>query len=221
MLKFTKVVALLLIIGSGIMAQEGSDQWSMYRGKSDLSGRTDDVIPSKPSLIWSIKTNSRTVSSPVISKGISYFGNNNGTIHAIDSRGDLLWKYETETSIEASPVILDDKVIFGALDGDLRALDTKTGKLVWTYATENQIVGSVNIWQYKGKKLIVFGSYDFALHCVDPASGKREWILETDNFIHGTPAISRSGIVFGGCDGLLRHGLLDRWSGRWGRKRQV
>lgn len=195
---------LAIFFGSIGYCQKGQSDWKMYRGDSDLTGRVRTPLPPKPVLKWSYKTNARTVSSPVISNGTVFFGNNDGTIFAITSDGKLKWKYETGTAVEASPVVLDGKVIYGSLDGDMRALDAATGKLVWIYQTENQIFGSVNIWNSGDQKLIVFGSYDFCLHCVNPRTGKQVWKFETDNFVHGTPAISRSKIVFGGCDGLIR-----------------
>ncbi len=207
-----KLVILFSIITSFTFAQTNTNDWPMYRGNADLSGRTTANIPSSPSLLWTVKTNSRSVSSPVVKSGIIYFGNNAGEIHAVNFDGKILWKYDIESAIEAAPLVIDNKVVFGALDGVLRALDTKTGKLIWDYKTENQIIGSANIWIDNGKKLIIVGSYDYNLHCVNPSTGKAVWKIETDNFINGSPAIFHNKIVFGGCDGYLR--VADAVSGK-------
>lgn len=208
---FSTTLILVMCTLSG-MSQTGNTNWDMYRGSSDLSGRTDTPIPSDPKLLWSLKTNCRSVSSPVINNGTIYFGNNDGTLYAVSSTGKIVWKFEAGTSIEAAPVIIDNKVIFGSLDGDLRALSASTGELLWQYETENQIVGSVNIWKDNNESLIIVGSYDYCLHCINPKTGKQVWKLETNDFIHGTPAIIRNKIVFGGCDGLLR--IVEPFSGR-------
>ncbi len=89
-------------------------------------------------------------------------------------------------------------------DGVLSAVNKLTGKLVWSYSTDNQIVGSANVWISGKKAGIIFGSYDYFLHCVDPATGKLLWKLETDNYVNGTPAVANNKIVFGGCDGIIR-----------------
>jgi outer membrane protein assembly factor BamB len=48
----------------------------------------------------------------------------------------------------------------------------KVGKLIWTYETENQIMGSPNYVYLKKTLHILVGSYDYLLHCVDAATGK-------------------------------------------------
>jgi len=198
---FLTTFAWFAIVVSG---QDKGGDWPLYRGTPDLSGNTGKELPTNPGLLWSVKTGGRTVSSPVIANGIAYFGNNNGEIFAISAGGKILWQKEVETAIEAPPLFVDNKVIVGSLDGELRALNAKTGEEIWLYMTENQIIGSPNIWTSNNRKLVIVGSYDFYLHCVDPVSGKLVWKVETNDFINGTPAISGDRIVFGGCDGFIR-----------------
>ena len=117
--RMNRIITIITLICMAITVsgQTGRSDWSLYRGRSDLSGRTDTPVPSSPELLWSVRTGSRTVSSPVFSNGVVYFGNNDGILHAISSDGEILWKYEVETSIEAPPVVVNNKVIFGSLDG--------------------------------------------------------------------------------------------------------
>ena len=157
-----------------------------------------------PQLLWSISTGARTKSSPVISDGTIFFGNDKGTITAVTSDGKIKWKYETGSLIEAAPLVFGNKVIVGSNDGILRAVDKVTGKLIWSYTTDNQISGSANVWVSGSKAGIVVGSYDYYLHCVDPRTGKLIWKIETDNYVNGTPSIQDGKIVFGGCDGTIR-----------------
>lgn len=201
--KIISITAFTLVTALVSGQQKGND-WPLFRGHPDLSGRTDVTLPVNPKLLWSVRTGGRTVSSPVISKGIAYFGNNNGEIFAISNEGKVLWEKELETAIEAPPLIVDDRVIIGSLDGELRALERSTGELIWLYVTENQIIGSPNIWTSNNRKLVIVGSYDFYLHCVDPGTGEMVWKVETNDFINGTPAVLGDRIVFGGCDGYLR-----------------
>ena len=109
-------------------------------------------------------------------------------------------------------MIFGKKVIFGSNDGVLHAIDRTTGKLLWSYATDNQIAGSANVWTAGNKSGIIVGSYDYFLHCVDPETGKLLWKVETENYINGTPSISNGRIVFGGCDGIMR--IVDPLTGR-------
>ena len=169
--------------------------WPVYRGTPDLTGRSDYEISSEPKLLWSLPTGNRTKSSPVISEGLIYFGNDKGTLYAITSDGKIKWKLDGQSPIEAPPLISGNKVIFGSSDGVMRAADKISGKLLWSYKTENQIAGSANVWKSGNKSGVIVGSYDYCLHCVNPESGKQMWKIETGNFINGAPAVSGNKIV--------------------------
>ncbi len=194
--------SLLFVVES--LAQQSENDWPLFRGSSDLTGKSVYDLPSDPGLVWSVSTGVRTVSSPVISEGTVYFGNNKGTLIAVTSDGKIKWKFEAGSSIDAAPMVFGNKVIVGTSEGILKAVDKYSGKLLWSYTTDNQIAGSANVWSIGKKAGIVVGSYDYYLHCVDPANGKSLWKIETENYVNGTPAILNGKIVFGGCDGMIR-----------------
>lgn len=185
-------------------AQTVDADWPLFRGKADLSGRFDSELPLSPGLLWSVSTGARTKSSPVISDGTLFFGNDKGTLTAVSSDGKIKWQYEAGNLIEAAPLVFGNKVIVGLNNGKLIAVDKVTGKLIWTYTTDNQISGSANVWVSGGKAGIVVGSYDYYLHCIDPRTGKELWKIETNNYVNGTPSIQDGKIIFGGCDGVIR-----------------
>ena len=185
-------------------AQTNDSGWPVFQGSPDLSGRTDYELPPSPSLLWSVSTGVRSKSSPVLSNGLIFFGNDKGTLTAVTTGGRIKWRYDTESTIEAPPLFHNGKVIFGAHDGILRAVDASTGKLVWQYAAGNQITGSANVWTSGKMSGIVVGSYDYYLHCVEPETGKLIWKAESDNYINGTPSFYGNKVVFGGCDGIIR-----------------
>ena len=198
----TTLISLIQLIP--LYSQAGTSDWSLFRGNADLSGRYDSNLPSSPRLLWSVSSGAGSESSPVISNGTIYFGNDKGTLTAVDANGKVNWKFETGESINAAPTIFDGKVIFGTINGILRAVNANSGKLEWTYKTDNEIAGSANVWKKGNLAGVIVGSYDYYLHCVDPETGKPRWKVETENFINGTPAISNGKIIFGGCDGIIR-----------------
>jgi eukaryotic-like serine/threonine-protein kinase len=204
------IIFLSLVFSS--FAQGGENDWPLFRGKSDLTGKYDSDLPSNPVLLWSVSTGARTKSSPVISEGVVYFGNDKGSLIAVSTEGKIKWKYESASPIDAPPMVFGNKVIFGSADGVLKAIDKYSGKLIWSYKTDNQIAGSSNVWVSGNKAGIVVGSYDYFLHCVDPANGKPLWKVETENYVNGTPAIFNGKIVFGGCDGMIR--VVDPLTGK-------
>ncbi len=196
-------ILLLLTLHVRTEAQVSSADWPLFRGKSDLSGKYDADLPASPQMLWSLSTGVRTKSSPVVSDGTIFFGNDKGTLFAI-AEGRIKWKYEDGNLFEAAPLIFGNKIIIGSNEGVLKAIDKVTGKLIWSYKTDNQISGSANVWVSGSKAGIVVGSYDYYLHCVDPRTGKQLWKVETDNYVNGTPAIQDGKIIFGGCDGIVR-----------------
>ena len=54
--------------------------WSLFRGDASLSGYTDRSLPKKPSLLWSYKSGVRTVSSPIVHQGTTYWCDKKGHI---------------------------------------------------------------------------------------------------------------------------------------------
>jgi outer membrane protein assembly factor BamB len=206
------LVILLLILTSITRAQVPKSDWPLFRGRSDLSGLTAEELPSNPALLWSLPSEGRSLSSPVISGGVIYFANDKGTIFAVGKDKKILWEYETGTSVSAPPLAWSGKIFIGTDNGLFIALDKNNGKPAWSYKTDSQIAGSANYWVAGKQSGVIFGSYDYCLHCLEPSSGRLQWKLETQNYINGTPSLSDNKIVFGGCDGFLR--VVDPVTGR-------
>ncbi|HEX2977279.1 MAG TPA: PQQ-binding-like beta-propeller repeat protein [Bacteroidales bacterium] len=212
MMKRTLLLFLFIVVSFASLGQAASLEWNIFRGKPDLSGNASAPLPSSPTLIWSYNAGARTKSSPVVSDGTVFIGDDKGGLTAVSADGKLKWKYNSGSMLEAPPTVFGNKVIIGSNDGKLKAIDKVTGKLIWSYETENQISGSANVWVSGSKAGIVVGSYDYYLHCVDPRTGKVLWKVETDNYVNGTPAITGGKVVFGGCDGIVR--IVDPLTGQ-------
>jgi outer membrane protein assembly factor BamB len=210
-MKYLVNISFFFLYALSLPAQVNDDNWPVFRGRHDLSGSIRSELPESPSLLWNLATGSRTKSSPVISEDVIYFGTDKGTLYAVGTDGKIRWNYETGSAIEAPPLVFGNIVYAGSSDGSMRAVNKSTGKLLWTYTTDNQIVGSANVWTAGKLSGIIFGSYDYYLHCVDPLNGKALWKLETMNYVNGTPAVSNNRILFGGCDGIMR--VVDPRSG--------
>ena len=81
-LSFIYIIGISII---GLPSHLSGQNWEIYRGRTDLTGLTNATLPEYPVLLWNLKTDSRTVSSPVISAGSIYFGNNDGDLYAVSS----------------------------------------------------------------------------------------------------------------------------------------
>jgi outer membrane protein assembly factor BamB len=168
-----------------------------------LKGVSKAKVPDKPQLLWSFKTSDAIKAAPVVCNNTIVVGSMDGNVYGLSLEGKMKWKINTESSIEAPALIVENVAYVGNLQGKLFAVELNSGRLKWSYSTENMIMGSPNYYSDGKKKIIIVGSYDYFLHGVDAETGKGLWKYEADNFINGTPAIYEGKAVFGGCDGFL------------------
>ena len=86
-------------------------------------------------LKWNFNTGNKIESSPSISNGLIYFGDNSGNFYALNQYdGSFKWKYEAEGgSINAPFVLLDGNVYFCTENGHLYAIEQNSGSLKWSY----------------------------------------------------------------------------------------
>jgi len=224
---FLLILPVLFFVCSGKKEVEKKESevkpasWPIFRGDSRLTGTVNNnqkflqgsrgrffqkESPGRRRQLWTFKTESEIISSPVIGFGRVYIGSTDGKVYAINIKdGSKIWEFDTGDDIEASPLLVDTFIYIGNLSGFFFALDAHTGKVYWKFETEGPIYGSANWMQKPGsqEKLIFVGSHDNKMYCFDAASGKLEWAYETDNYINGTPALDGENIVFGGCDERL------------------
>ena len=193
----------IFIFCSFFVLETSAQSWTIFRGNQQLTGATSASIPDKPKLLASYQTGDDIKASPVVDGQTIFCGSTDGTMYAIGFDGKLKWKFIAGNSIEAPALAMDGSVLFGQLDGLFYRLDEKTGKQIWKYKTDNQIMGSAN-WMKVGSQIRLFvGSYDYNLHCFGFVKGDSIWRYESDNYINGTPALYGKYAVFGGCDGFL------------------
>lgn len=212
------VASIILASFSHIHAQSC---WPTFRGDAQFSGTSNATLPSKLSLLWNFKTNDAIKASPVVCNGVIVIGSVDGNVYGITLEGTLKWKVNTGNGIEAPAMINNDIAYIGNLDGRVLAIELATGKTLWSYSTEGQIMGAPNFMRLgdgetgrrgegsssaddtAGEGIVVIGSYDYYLHGIDAKTGVGLWKYEADNFINGAAAIYEGVAIFGGCDGLL------------------
>jgi outer membrane protein assembly factor BamB len=145
-MKYFNAILFLLAISITAEAQQEKMNWNIFRGSYDLCGSASSEIPFTPVLLWSLPTGTGTKSSPVISDGAIYFGNEKGILYSVTSEGNVRWKKETGSPVEAPPLVYENRIFVGSSDGTFRSFDKISGKLLWSYSADNQIIGSANIW---------------------------------------------------------------------------
>jgi outer membrane protein assembly factor BamB len=185
--------------------------WHYFRGDAELSGYTNTRLPEKPVLMWTFKGNFRTVSSPVVDKGTTYWVDKRGLVCGVDFTGNKVFEYDMQTAVESTPMIYDSVLYIGRIDGKMVAISLASEDTVWTYETMGQVSAPPNCVNFEGRRAIVFGSYDNYLYCNNYKDGTKINSYESGYYINGAVAVHEKYILFGGCDAWLR--IIDCKSG--------
>ena len=201
------ILSLLLFTacgGTSGTSGSGSMDWKLFRGDASLSGHTDTDLPQNPVLLWTYKGGVRTVSSPVVDNGTTYWCDKRGRVLGVNLKGELAFDYDMQTAVEATPMIYDSTLYIGRIDGFMAAISLARKDTLWTYETMGQISASPNIMKFGGRKAIVFGSYDNYLYCVDAKTGAELSKFESGYYLNGAAALWKGHVIFGGCDSWMR-----------------
>lgn len=178
--------------------------WHLFRGNTALSGYTEVKLPDNPQPLWTFKSNARTVSSPVVDNGTTYWCDNRGYIRGVNLQGELAFDYDFKTSVEATPMIYDSLLYIGRIDGYMSAVSLAAKDTVWNYETWGQVSASPNSISIEGRRAVIFGSYDNSLYSVDYKTGEEIARFETGYYLNGAVALWKKYALFGGCDAWLR-----------------
>ncbi|MFH0792669.1 MAG: PQQ-binding-like beta-propeller repeat protein, partial [bacterium] len=84
-------------------------------------------------LKWTYEGDHAIYSSPVVDKGVVYFGDNAAELVALNAdTGKLLWKNtDASYSVESQPVVWSTRIFYGAWDGYLHCVDKDTSASLW------------------------------------------------------------------------------------------
>ena len=197
---------ILLTACGGSSTTSGSDSmdWKLFRGDASLSGYTDTDLPQNPVLLWTFKGGVRTVSSPIVDNGTTYWCDKRGRVFGVNLNGELAFDYDMQTAVEATPMIYDSTLYIGRIDGFMTAISLARKDTLWTYETMGQISASPNIMKFGDRKAIVFGSYDNYLYCLAAKTGEELSKFESGYYLNGAAALWKGHVIFGGCDSWMR-----------------
>lgn len=182
----------------------GKMDWPLFRGDNSLRGYTRESLPDRLTLKWSHKSGVRTVSSPVVMDGTTYWCDVKGVVRGVDIEGRAVFEYDMHSPVEATPMLHDSVLYIGRIDGALAAVSLSKRDTLWCYRTEGQISASPNMVDVGRQMSLVVGSYDNYMYCIDPESGNLRNRFESGYYINGAVAAVDRYAIFGGCDAWLR-----------------
>lgn len=141
-----------------------------------------------------------TEPSPVIRKGIAYFGATNGNVYALDlDKHRPRWVYHGGVKITSSPALVGNRLYFGDYAGRVLALDARNGRVVWRGSAGSRVYGTVAVAGGRVFAPSVFSG----LSALSARSGRLLWRVPVGAYLYSSPAAFRGRVYFGTYSGLV------------------
>lgn len=198
--------------------EDNKQNWPSFRNGNLQQGVAKSTLPKELELLWEYPSSDGIASTAAIVGDRVYMAGLNGYIECLELKtGVPIWKHrsinnpdpkEFAPGFKSSPLVTDKGVYLGDEDGIFHAIDRNTGKKLWSFKTDAEIISSANIVDGK----ILFGGYDNFLYCLNEADGSLAWKFETDGYVNCSPAIVDNFTFVTGCDEQLR--MIDIKTGK-------
>lgn len=157
---------------------------------------------------WTYSSDANVISTPAVVNHLVVFGNQNGTVEALDLKtGKRKWQFQTKGPIFSSPAAVGNRVVLGSADGFVYCLSSQ-GKLLWKLKTGAAVLGSPLV----EKNVVYIGGSDKRFRAINIISGKQIWTFEgLDGAVVSQPVIEGNRLMFGAWDRHLY--ALDKLTG--------
>src|SRR6478736_2207059 len=156
------------------------------------------VRASDGKVLWQFNSPAAIKASPSFHDGRLYVADYESGVFCLNANdGTLIWRTNTskvppfgEGGFFSSPAIAFGRVYAARDDGTVFAFDETTGKVEWSFPTNNFVYGSPAVARVPGTPPSVYiGSYDEHLYALDARSGKQRWRYDVGGPIPGTSTV--------------------------------
>jgi outer membrane protein assembly factor BamB len=170
-------------------------------GKLYLGTDKTNVVALRASdgkILWQFNSPAAIKASPSFHDGRVFVADYESGMFCLNAKdGKLLWRTNTsqlppfgEGGFYSSPAIAFGRVYAGRDDGTIYAFDEKTGKVDWSFPTDNFVYGSPAVAKVPGTPPSVYiGSYDEHFYALNALSGKQEWRVPVGGPVPGTATV--------------------------------
>jgi outer membrane protein assembly factor BamB len=192
-------------------------QWPVY-GVDARRTQAQTGIRVRPPfrVLWSRGIGSLAEFPAVVSEGVAYIGNYDGTVTALlMSDGGVVWKRRTPRGkMASSPAVWGDELVVHGMDGFVRVLDRATGRVVRRFGVGSPIESSPIVRD----GVDYFGTWSGRVYALDLKRMRVRWTFTSGCKITSSAAISGMTLYIGDyCGRLLALSAAngrERWSGR-------
>uniref|UniRef100_A0A6J5ZZW7 Unannotated protein n=1 Tax=freshwater metagenome TaxID=449393 RepID=A0A6J5ZZW7_9ZZZZ len=152
------------------------------------------VDPARKKILWSRALPSRTESSPLIRRGIVYFGSENGTVYALRAKdGSVVWTYKAGGAVKGGLAYANGKLFFGDYNGHVHGIDAKTGRSRWVSGGGGAL--GLGDGQFYGTASVAFGrvyigNTNSSVYSFATSNGALAWRKGTGGYVYSSAAVA-------------------------------
>ncbi len=150
---------------------------------------------------WTRRLPARAESSPLLHKGMLYFGIEDGSVFALRAKtGRLVWRFQAAGAVKGGLALAKGTLYFGTYGGRVYALGLRDGHQVWrkSVATGGLLgAGAGNFYSTAAVDYgrVYLGATNGAVYSLSARTGRLAWRKQTGGYVYASPAV---GAVAGG-----------------------
>jgi len=160
-------------------------------------GRFVAVTMNTGRVVWSRPITAGSESPPLLWDGTVYFGDQSGTVYALQARdGHLDWTFHAQGAVKGGPSLSDGVLYFGDYAGRVYAINATTGQEVWSVATNGAQFG-FGSGQFYSTPAVAFGrvylgNTDGRVYSFAARTGQLAWATATGAYVYASPAVQNT-----------------------------
>ncbi len=164
-------------------------------------------------LAWQLNVGAKVFSTPLLHRGLIYFGADNNNLIAADAEtGSRRWQLPTGGSVRSAPLYLSGVLYFASEDGRVYALLANDHSLLWQFQTQGAIRGT----PCYERDTIYAVSEDGHLYAINSRTGQQLWRAQLgEQYAFAAPVVERQKIIVAAGNKLIafdgRRGVR-RWT---------
>jgi outer membrane protein assembly factor BamB len=136
----------------------------------------------------------RAEPSPVVVRGVAYFGDESGKVYALDlRRRKMRWIFSGGAKITSSPAVVGQRLYVGDYAGRVFALNARSGRRLWTGSAGTRVYGTVSVAHGRVFAPSVFSG----LSALSARTGRLLWRIPIGAYLYSSPAYYRGRVYFG------------------------
>jgi outer membrane protein assembly factor BamB len=145
-------------------------------------------------LVWKRKLPSRAESSPIVIKGVVYFGSEDGTVYALRAKGGKrVWTYHAAGAVKAGLAYSKGRLFFGDYSGEVTALRAKNGARIWSTGTSGASFNRSG--QFYSTPAVAYGrvylgNTDSFTYSFVASSGHLAWRTSLSGYVYASPSVA-------------------------------